>query len=84
MDEFWSATPRLFSVILNARIRRERAKSAERRWLAWHIAFLPHTKRPPRLDKFVGADRDKSETPQSPEAMLSIAMQWHEMMAGRA
>jgi len=53
-----------------ARIENERD---HQRWLAWHIAALPLTKKFPTLDKFIG----RKPRRQTPEEMMQIAHMWN-------
>lgn len=52
----------------------------DRKWIAWHTAFLPYSKRM-RFSDFMGPDRKTgSGRRQTPDQMLAAARAWHEQL----
>jgi hypothetical protein len=52
-EGFWRITPRELAARLEGARRRFEREQNERSWLAWHIAYLPRTKKPVDLRKMI-------------------------------
>jgi len=64
---FWGLTPREYAIHLEgAELREQRARS-----LVWWTAMMPHMKKPPSFEKFVGL-QPKAPPPQSREVLQAM------------
>jgi hypothetical protein len=64
--------------IHGAKMRQDREHD-ERAWLAWHIAYLPRSKRPVRLKEM--QTRNNNKRKQTYEEQISIAYAWTAALA---
>lgn len=56
-SEFWGLTPHQLNVILRADGEERKHAFEMRAWSAWHVAYLPRTKRPIPIQKLMGKPR---------------------------
>lgn len=68
-SDFWTQTPRLFAVTIDAKQRGDRSARA---WLAWHTAVIPLMKTIPTLTELAGTpQKTKRQTPAEMRAAFA-------------
>lgn len=75
---FWTLTPRSWRVLMagaEEKFRRDR-------WLAWHIAYLPHAKEAVPLKKFAGKPTGPAK-PQTAEEIGHALRAWTVSLGGK-
>lgn len=60
--------------------QRLKSEADFQKWLAWHIALLPHSKKIPSFRDFMGPDKKSESRRQTPEQMMSSARAWHQQI----
>ena len=72
---FWTLTPRLFSIVMEAAAEKARHEHQARAWVVWHTAALSRVPKMPDFDEFAGikAKRQTSEELQMNLKMLAAA-----------
>jgi Uri superfamily endonuclease len=68
-------------LIFEGAVKRLEREHNERAWLAWHIAYLPRTKKPVKLKDLLTGKREKRQ--QTVEEQVSIAMRWTAALSSR-
>jgi len=65
---------------LKAKAAQLRREHNERAWLAYHTAYLPRAKKPPKLSKLQVREQPRRQTPHE---MLAAARQWTIFLGGK-
>jgi Uri superfamily endonuclease len=79
--DFWDLTDYILTLHFKGASQRFEREHNERAWLAWHIAYLPRTKKPVKLNDMLSGKREKRQ--QTVEEQVSIAMRWTAALAGK-
>jgi hypothetical protein len=77
VSEFWSLTPRQFSIALRGLAKREEREQQRAAWLAWHNQALRRQKKLPDARRFILGNAARTAPVARPSAYLEkIADRW--------
>ena len=70
-DGFWRLTPKLYQIHMDGARKRLDREAKEMAWAVWHVAALTRTKKMPRLNQFIPAEKSQSAKPSTWQAQLA-------------